>query len=125
MLLAPAFDAVKIWQTNQNIERWKVDGFLNHYNPTTEKDEPVDYGFFQDLQSYPTYPLVTSCPISIIHGVRDQVVPVENSREYYRRLQSLTEHALDLVEVEDDHHLRTEETLNVIKEVIVRKHRVK
>ena len=123
VLLAPAFDVKKIWRMNQNIEQWKIDGVLNHYNPTTQKEEPVDYGFYQDLQSYSTYPLVTSCPISIIHGVYDEVVPVQHSREYYQRLRTSTKHPIDLIEVNDDHHLRTDASLKTIKQVILQKHR--
>lgn len=123
LLLAPAFDPVRIWKTNRNIDQWKIDGFLNHFNPSTQKDEPVDYEFFQDLQTHSAYPLVTSCPISIIHGIHDEVVPIEHSRAYYRQLRALSRTPLEFIDIDDDHHLRKEKTLNKIKEVILRNHR--
>lgn len=39
------------------------------------------------------------CPTTIVHGVRDEIIPVEVSRSF------ATEFSAQLVEVDDDHHL--------------------
>lgn len=119
ILLAPAFNPVERWRTKFDIHQWKIDGFLSHFNPSTQRDEPLNYRFYEDLQNYPPYPIVTTCPITIIHGLEDDVVPIETSREYFRQLQANNSHPLGFFEVRDDHHLRTKKTLNLIQKSIL------
>ena len=122
LLLAPAFDPIDRWISKINIEQWKNNGFMHYFNPMTQRDEPIDYEFFCDLQIYPSYPTVTSCPITIIHGLHDDVVPIETSREYMQRLCVSNKHPTLMIEVDDDHHLRKEETINTIKKIILDHH---
>jgi pimeloyl-ACP methyl ester carboxylesterase len=119
LLLAPAFDPIRIWTSNIDIKQWKNIGFINYFNSTTQCDEPIDYEFFHDLQSHSSYPIVTTCPITIIHGLHDDVVPIETSREYMRRLRLANKYPTLMIEVDDDHHLRKEKTLNTIKKIIL------
>jgi pimeloyl-ACP methyl ester carboxylesterase len=119
LLLAPAFDPIQRWSSKINIEQWKNNGVINYFNPSTQHDEPIDYEFFQDLQTYPSHPIVTTCPITIIHGLHDEVVPIETSREYIRRLRLVNTHPILMIEVDDDHHLRKKKTLNIIKKNIL------
>ena len=119
LLLAPAFDPVQIWTSKMNIEQWKAVGFMDHHNPTTQSDEPVAYDFFCDLERHPSHPLVTTCPLSIIHGVHDDMLPIDTSREYIKRLRAASKHPVMLTEVDDDHHLAKPETLETIKRAIL------
>ena len=119
LLLAPAFDPVQIWSSKMNIDQWKAVGFIDHHNPTTQSDEPVTYDFFRDLERHPSHPLVTTCPLRIIHGVHDAMVPIDTSRRYVRRLRDVSEHPVTLTEVDDDHHLAKPDTLESIKRAIV------
>lgn len=123
VLLAPAFSATQLWTSQMSVEQWRNAGFLNHFNPSSQREEPVDYAFFRDLQSHQAFPLVTSCPITIVHGLHDTVVPIETSRDYYQQLRAANEHPTALVEVDDDHHLRKEATLHTIKSILLRNHR--
>lgn len=68
---------------------------------------------------HPAYPLVTTCPITIIHGLHDEIVPIETSREYIKQLKSLNEHSISIFEVDDDHYLRKKKTMKLIKQQIV------
>jgi pimeloyl-ACP methyl ester carboxylesterase len=119
LLLAPAFNPVQRWTAKTDIEQWKSQGSINYFNPATEREEAVDYEFFQDLHAYPPYPLVATCPLTIIHGLQDDVIPIETSREYMQRLQSVNSHPTSMIEVNDDHHLRKKKTLNIIKKIIL------
>ena len=123
VLLAPAFNPSQLWTSQMNMEQWKTAGFLNHFNPARQCEEPVDYAFFRDLQSYSAYPLVTSCPVAIVHGLHDDVVPIETSREYYQQLRASNKHPTSLAEVDDDHHLRKEQTLHLIEGILLQNHR--
>ncbi|CAF0809677.1 unnamed protein product [Rotaria sordida] len=123
LLLAPAFNPIQRWTSKVNIEQWKNNGFMNHFNPATQCDEPIDYEFFHDLQTYASYPIVTTCPITIIHGLHDDVVPIETSREYMQKLRLLNKYSILMIEVDDDHHLRKKETLDIIKKMILDYHK--
>ena len=123
VLLAPAFSATELWTSQMSVEQWRNAGFLNHFNPTSQREEPVDYAFFQDLQSHQAFPLVSSCPVTIVHGLHDAVVPIETSRDYYQQLRVANKHPTALVEVDDDHHLRKEATLHTIKSILLHNHR--
>ena len=68
---------------------------------------------------HPAYPLVPTCPVTIIHGLHDDIVPIETSREYIQRLKSTMEHPISMFELDDDHYLRTKKTMNLIKQQIV------
>ncbi len=119
VLLAPAFNPIQRWSSKIDINQWQTNGFINHFNPTSQSDEPINYHFFQDLHSYPSYPIVTTCPITIIHGLHDDVVPVETSREYMQQLQRANTYPTAMIEVDDDHHLRKKKTLNIIQQTIL------
>ncbi|CAF2007366.1 unnamed protein product [Rotaria magnacalcarata] len=118
VLLAPALNPLELWTSKINVEQWKKDGFMNFFNQNTQRDESIDYGFLLDLQTYSSYPVVTTCPITIIHGIHDDVVPIQASREYMKKIRLLNKHSISLIEVDDDHYLRKDETLNTIKKVI-------
>lgn len=122
LLLAPAFEPIQRWSSKIDVKHWKTHGSLNYFNPTTQREEPVDYEFFHDFQNHPSYPLVTTCPITIIHGLHDDIVPIETSREYMQRLRPLNQHRTLMIEVDDDHNLKEEETLNTIKKIILNYH---
>jgi dipeptidyl aminopeptidase/acylaminoacyl peptidase len=111
------------WTSKINIDQWKNQGFINYFNPTTQCDEPIDYEFFHDLSLYPSYPIVTTCPIIIIHGLHDDVIPIETSREYMKKLHLLNKYRTLMIEVDDDHHLRKKKTLNIIKKIILDHHK--
>ena len=118
VLLAPAFDPVRIWKSNMNIDQWKRNGYLNHYNSVSKREEPVNYEFFDDLKKHPAYPIVKSCPITIVHGRDDFIVPIESSREYCRKLVEPSRFPTRLIEVDDDHHLAKAKTLEIIETAI-------
>jgi uncharacterized protein len=122
LLLTPAFNPVRIWSSKLNVERWQQIGSINMYNSVQKCDMPIDYSFYLDLQLHAAYPLVTTCPITIIHGLQDEIVPVETSRKYYQTLLASSKHPLGLIEVDDDHHLRKETTLHTIENVILHRH---
>ncbi len=124
LLLAPAFNPIQRWTSKFDINQWKTNGFLNHFNPTTQSDEPIDYEFFRDLHFHPSYPIVTTCPITIIHGLHDDIVPIETSREYMQRIQLVNKYPTLMIEVDDDHHLRKKKTLKTIKKIILDHHKI-
>ena len=67
----------------------------------------LHYQFLLDANNYPVSELVRSCPTLIIHGVHDDVVPIEVSRSYVEQHPQAR-----LIELDSDHGL------NDVKEII-------
>lgn len=101
VLLCPGFDLASRWPAllgPEKMREWEATGWLalpdTHGRPT-----PVHWEFYRDSLAHPAWPEVP-CPTLILHGRRDEVVPVESSRRYAR-----TRSHVRLVELDDDHGL--------------------
>ena len=101
LLLCPGFGLVKRWPAMlgpELYEAWRNTGshlFLDgEGNPT-----PVSWRFVENATTHPSTPEV---PVEtlIIHGVLDEVVPLESSIEYARSRDHV-----ELITVDDDHGL--------------------
>jgi len=101
-LLAPAFGFARRWMTDlgeEAISRWRETGERVVFNYAAGGEEPIGWGLMEDALAYEDEPAVLQ-PTLIVHGVHDDVVPVQVSRSYARTRTSAT-----LVEVESDHEL--------------------
>lgn len=63
--------------------------------------EALHYKFYDDLLSHQANP-VPQCPTLIIHGTKDDVVPISLSRKYVESHPQIR-----LIEVDDDHRLQS------------------
>lgn len=101
LLLCPGFDLLTRWPEilgREVFERWERDGVI----PLADgagRMTPVHWGFIEDARRHPPFPDVP-CPTRLVHGTRDEVVPVETSRRYAAGRPHVT-----LREVDDDHGL--------------------
>lgn len=103
VLLAPAFGFPQSWYARLQpvqIDQWRNSGYLSIYHYGAGKKLPLSYQFLQDADKYPLSGLRRSCPTLIIHGINDQVVPIEVSRDY-----ALQHQGVKLVELDSDHGL--------------------
>jgi hypothetical protein len=60
----------------------------------------LEYGFVADAQRYPDGALRRPVPTLIVHGIRDEIIPIQSSRDYVARRPWA-----QLVSVESDHAL--------------------
>ncbi|MFV8752288.1 alpha/beta fold hydrolase [Nannocystaceae bacterium ST9] len=101
LLLCPAFDFTTRWPVligEQAFARWREQGSIPLADGTKQIVD-VHYELFLDAARQPARP-VASCPTKIVHGTRDDIVPIASSREY------AAAHAnVELIEVDDDHLL--------------------
>jgi hypothetical protein len=101
VLLCPGFDLASRWAQllgDAQMAKWEREGALEL--PDAEgRPVPVDWDFVTEAREQPAWPEV-SCPTRIIHGRRDETVPVDSSRTY-----AATRPHVELVEVDDDHGL--------------------
>lgn len=101
--MAPAFRLAETWRgrlEGEKWERWQSEGSIEVDDWAMKKKARVDFGFIEELarldQGFPD----VRVPVLIVHGVRDQVVPVDLSREFARGKRHVR-----LVEVDDGHEL--------------------
>jgi len=103
ILLAPAFAFARLYEEalgREAAERWRREGVLRvmHYGKGEETE--LGWQFLEDARRYEAEPAILQ-PCLIFHGVRDDVVPVQVSRQFAR-----TRTNCRLYEADSDHELR-------------------
>ena len=108
ILLAPAFGFPQSWYSRlepNQIEQWQESGVLSVYHYGEAKQMPLKYQFLQDADNYPISKLTKSLPTLIIHGINDNVVPIQVSRDYANHHSQVK-----LIELDSDHGLNDSKT---------------
>lgn len=102
ILMAPAFQLVERWRIalGEAFFAWERTGWREVLDYTTGQPARVDFGFVEDARAVDVGFPDVQVPTLIIHGIHDDVVPVDHSR----RFASGKPH-VRLVEVEDGHEL--------------------
>lgn len=101
LLLCPAFDLPRRWPRllpPGSMQRWKREGALLLPDGSGEV-QPVHYRFFEEALEHPPFPVVT-CETHIVHGTRDEQVPIDGSRTY-----AAAHSNVELTDVDDVHDL--------------------
>lgn len=103
VLLAPAFQLVKRWKQQLGAaewDAWRARGTREVDDYTTGKKSSVDFGFVEDVEFVDVgYPDV-QVPTLVMHGLRDDVVPVDRARTFATGKANVR-----LVELDDGHEL--------------------
>jgi hypothetical protein len=81
VLMAPAFGFVKRWTESVDTETWRKDGFLDVYHYGEKRSRRLSYGLVEDARQYEDFPNFGQ-PALIFHGLNDNVVPPQLSREF-------------------------------------------
>jgi pimeloyl-ACP methyl ester carboxylesterase len=82
VLLAPAFQFPTRWRARysaQELERWRVQGTIPFFHYGFKEERALGYQIVEDAVQYEDEPAFRQ-PALILHGRRDDVVPVEVSR---------------------------------------------
>lgn len=101
VLLCPGFDMIARWPIllgADAIARWRAHGALTFPGPDG-RPTSLSWGFIEDALRHPPTPSV-ACPTLVLHGTRDEVVPIAGSRAWVAAHPNAR-----LVEVDDDHAL--------------------
>ena len=101
VLLCPAFDLASRWPDilgAEDFARWKRDGEIKT-DDAWGRTQRLHFGFYEEAARQPAWPRV-SCPTTIVHGTRDETVPIACSRRWVRDQPDA-----DLIEVDDAHDL--------------------
>lgn len=84
VLMAPAFGFARRWAASlgpETLDRWQRSGFLEVFHYGEKRMMRLAWSIIEDGQRYEDYPNVTQ-PALVLHGRRDDVVPVAYSEEF-------------------------------------------
>jgi predicted esterase YcpF (UPF0227 family) len=106
VLLAPAFAIARGWRTrlgDEGWDAWRTTGWLETHDYATGGTSRVDHGFVEEIERMDAldrgFPDVR-IPTLVVHGIHDETVSVERSREF-----ATGKRHVRLVEVDDGHEL--------------------
>lgn len=102
VLLAPAFQLMARWEQilGPAFEAWRRTGWREVLDYTTQQPARVDFGFIEDAVAIDVgFPDVQVSTL-ILHGTRDDSVPIESSRRFAAGRPNV-----ELIEVDDGHEL--------------------
>jgi pimeloyl-ACP methyl ester carboxylesterase len=102
VLMAPAFGLVGRWreQLGSDWDEWQRSGWRQVTDYTTGQAARIDFGFVEDVGHIDRgFPRI-DCDTLILHGTRDETVPIDRSRE----LATINAN-VRLVELDDSHEL--------------------
>ena len=103
VLMAPAFQLAQRWRAQLGEDAWATwqrTNALEVTDRTTGKPANVPFDFMTDVLSIDQDFPDIRVPTLIVHGVNDDVVPVDHSRRF-----AAGKRHVRLVEVDDDHEL--------------------
>lgn len=103
VLLAPAFQLVARWKQQLGAaewDAWRTRGAREVDDYTTGQKSSVDFGFVEDVERVDVgYPDVR-VPTLVMHGLRDEVVPIDRARTFATGKPNVR-----LIELDDGHEL--------------------
>jgi pimeloyl-ACP methyl ester carboxylesterase len=102
VLMAPAFGLVARWreQLGTAWDEWQRSGWRQVTDYTTGQPARIDFGFVEDVGRIDRGVPRIDCPTLILHGTRDETVPIGRSRELAKQQPNVR-----LVELDDGHEL--------------------
>lgn len=103
VLLAPAFTFLSLWLSmlgEKTVASWHSEGFLPVYHYGEKRSLPLSYDFITDLKQYQESQIQRQIPTLIIHGIKDEVIPIQASRDF-----AASRPWVKLIELDSDHSL--------------------
>ncbi len=103
VLLAPAFHFLSHWQPRigtEQMQRWQTEGSMPVYHYGANQMLPLGYQLITDMAQYDEADLKRPVPTLILHGLYDDVIPIQASRDY-----AANRNWVDLIELNSDHAL--------------------
>jgi len=110
VLLAPAFTFLSLWLSalgETTVTNWRSQKFFPVYHYGEKRSLPLSYDFITDLQKYTESEIQRPIPTLILHGINDEVIPIQASRDF-----AATRPWVKLIELNSDHSL-----INVLPEI--------
>jgi pimeloyl-ACP methyl ester carboxylesterase len=112
VLLAPAFqfgDRIAQGVGAELMAQWRTDGELKFYHYGSDRQVPLQYKFWLDASSYQDPVPDSELPILIIHGLHDDVIPPQLSKDFAAKYANV-----ELKLVDSDHRLADRQMLEFL-----------
>ena len=109
VLLAPAFGFARRWPERLGadaVAAWRRSGWMEVFHYADNRPRQLGYELLEDGARYEDYPSFTQ-PALIFHGIHDDVVPVDYSRDF------ASTHSNARLEIVDSGH----DLLNVLEHI--------
>ena len=106
--MAPCFDFMKVLQqqiAQDDFAQWRTRGERQFFHHGEQRNLPLGFHFVEDLRRYDSYARQVVQPVRIIHGKKDDIVPIAQSERFVSKNTNST-----MLAVDSDHGL-----LNVTK----------
>ncbi|HXJ36825.1 MAG TPA: YqiA/YcfP family alpha/beta fold hydrolase [Candidatus Eisenbacteria bacterium] len=103
VLMAPAFGFAARWEHSVGeaaMAKWRARGTAPVFHYGRDREEPLSIALLDDARRYPEEPDPT-CPALVLHGRRDDAVPLEAAERFVARRGALRR----LVVYESGHEL--------------------
>ena len=100
VLLAPAFRLAERWRELPGWDDWQRTGWLEIHDYATQQPARVDFGFYEDVLRIDDALPDVRVPTLILHGVHDDVVPIDRTRAFAQGKPHVK-----LLELDDGHEL--------------------
>mgnify|MGYP001178744191 CR=1 FL=1 len=101
LLIAPAFGLAEMWHNRLSIEemnQWELSNAYTYRGFELEMNLDWDFMKTAELMSWPNL----EHPTVILHGLQDDVVPIEHSR----RIAASESNVISMLELEDGHRMQ-------------------
>jgi len=102
-LMCPGFNFIKRWRAaalSGEIHREGEAGLIRVFNYRYNKTMELDLGIFEDAEKWEAVEYQKPVPIRIVHGIHDDTVDIEESRNFVQKHPFAS-----LIEVDSDHGL--------------------
>lgn len=110
VLLAPAFEFLSHWLPklgDEEVQRWQQEKYIMVYHYGEQRSLSLSYNFVTDAAQYQEKLLQRPVSTLILHGKKDEVIPIEASRDFAQ-----SRPWVELIELDSDHALG-----NVMEEI--------
>jgi uncharacterized protein len=100
-LMAPGFNFLNRWEKNMGWEKnCSIPDLIQVFHYRYNKEMTLKTGLFRDAISWDSIPLMRCIPIRVVHGIHDETVDIQESRDFAR-----SRPWCQLKELESDHGL--------------------
>jgi len=65
-----------------SLEKWRETGYLEMVHPIDDKLHRLRYGLVEDAARHDFDSLSLTCPVLVVHGTKDEVIPFEFSKDW-------------------------------------------
>jgi uncharacterized protein len=102
-LMAPGFNFLNRWMTNMGWDKSSLNlmpDLIQVFHYRYNKEVTLKTKLFRDAIDWDSLPMIHNVPTRIIHGIHDETVPIQESRNYVS-----SRPWCQLIELEADHGL--------------------